>query len=827
MKHFYTLTLGALAMIVAFAACKKETAESGGNEPVMVTGSWTASFEDYEAATKAALMDDLSVEWAEGDEISVFSNKTNYRVASASVDGATAQFSGEVAQAETYLALYPYNSEASSSGDNITAILPETQDLVAGGADPDAMLAVARTKTSEMQFKNMVALIGIKCKGDVESLAITTPSSDDRIAGRVRFNTGTGRATAISGNNRIDMNGNPEDGATYYVAIIPGEISGIIAVATNDKGLTSEITVEEKNVSYESNTVTVYEVDFAGADWILRPPTGQSYELNGAKEVSEFCEFLPSPKEEVVNITVSGTDVTDELIAKISERVGAVSGNVVWDNVGATTTAGFFDKIECKGGITLSNCASLEKLDGFGAYASVEGDLVISNCPKLGQGFPVLETVNGSLTLENTSVMIGEGASFTSLKTVNGDFSVIDCGDQLTSFKGAVLTTIGGTITVTGNTSLTSLAGLDKLTRVGGDVIITDNGEIPTLSDETGVGYCIIREYLNMSIVGSTANVRLGSSSAPLDLSTLPACDGTMPGEAQSYTITSKAQLEAFLNAGITNETVNNLTITGADIDPATINRLSERVYAVEGTLLLENLTYATGTDQDSFSTEAFLSGMVHNYIFDGSIVLRNVTGGINPNGFRVVREIKGDLVIENCPGFRMNNWQGMALIEKIGGNFNFINSGDFFSGQAFESFTEIGGDFVISDLGPGQFYFLSGMNKLRTIGGDLVISNCPDFWGMNGFDKLTLLGGNVTITDYGKLPIKSGIVDGQDCVGLCILRDLLDQNVISKDATITISNDGVPVDFSTILSCNATYEGDKSGNGEKFDDPESVGGWN
>ena len=63
MKHFYTLTLGALAMILAFAACKKEEAPAGGDEPAMVTASWTASFEDYQSATKAALQDDLSVEW--------------------------------------------------------------------------------------------------------------------------------------------------------------------------------------------------------------------------------------------------------------------------------------------------------------------------------------------------------------------------------------------------------------------------------------------------------------------------------------------------------------------------------------------------------------------------------------------------------------------------------------------------------------------------------------------------------------------------------------------------------------------------------------------
>lgn len=826
MKHFYTLTLGALAMILAFAACKKEEAPAGGDEPAMVTASWTASFEDYQSATKAALQDDLSVEWEDGDAISVFSNRTNYQITASSAEGATATFSGEVAQAETYLALYPYNSEASSSGDNITAVLPETQTLVAGGADPAAMLAVARTQSSEMTFKNMVALVGIKCTGDVESLAITASGEDDRLAGRVRFNTGTGRATAISGSNRIDLDGNPEDGQTYYFAVIPGEVTGLTVVAMNDEGKTAEISVEEKAVTYGSNTVTVYDVDFVNdADWILRPPTGQSYVLEGADAVNEFCELLPNPKEEVVDLTIKGSDVTDEIISKIQQRVGAISGNVVWDNVGATTTAGFFDVIDCQGGITISNCQALENAAGFAAYETVGGDLVIEDCPALGQGFGALATVEGSLALRNTSVRIGEGASFTALATVGGDLTVEDNAD-ITSFAGAALTSVGGSINITGNTALTSLAGLDKLTRVGGDVIITDNGDIPTLSDETGVGYCIIREYLNMSIVSSTASVRLGSSSAPLDLSTLPSCDGTLPGEAQSYTITSQAQLETFLNAGITDETVNNLTITGSDITAETINRLSERVYAVEGTLLLENLTWATDPNTESFSTEKFLSAMVHNYVFDGSIVFRNVTGSINPNGFQVIHEIKGDLIFENCPKLLFNNWHGFESIEKIGGDFQLIASGDFFDGNQFKSLKEVGGDFIVKDLADGQLYFFNGM-ELETIGGDLVLSNIPNLWGMNGFETLTYIGGDVTVTDYGKMPIKSGIVDGSDCVGLCAIRDLQDNGFLCADAVITISNDGVLVDYSTILSCSATYEGDKSGDGEKFDDPDTVGGWN
>lgn len=827
MKHFYSLTLCALAVIAAIAACKKEDTPGGGTEPVMVNASWTASFEDYQAATKAVLTDGLSVEWTDGDAISVFSNRTNYQIKATSVKGKTATFSGEVAQTDTYLALYPYSEEATSSGDNITAILPEKQQLEKGKADPDAMLAVARASGSDMTFKNMAALVGIKCTGEIESLAIATLSSDDRIAGRVRFNTGTGKATAITGYNRIDFEGTPEDGETYYAAVIPGEFTGLVAIATNSSGLTAELTVESGQLSLERGTVTVFDADFSDVDWILRPPTGQSYTLDGAEDVLEFCEFLPNPKEEVVNLTVKGTDVTDELMAAISGRVSTVQGDLVWENVGATGTAGFFDAIVCQGGITFRDCASLKDLSGLGGITAVGGDLTVENCQALGQGFGALETVSGTLKLQNSSLSIGEGASFGALKSIGGSLLVSDNGENFTSFKGAVLTSVANDISITGNSSLTSLAGIDRLTLIGGDVIITDNGDIPLISDAENVGYCIVREYLNKNTISSTANIRLGSSDALIDISTLPACDGSMPGDPQSYTLVGKAEIEAFVSAGIKDETVKNLTISGDDVDSGTLASVATRVSNVTGTLTLENLTY-TSADGWGVGTDNFLEFLTHNGVFEGSIVLKNLGGTANnPNGFVPMTEIKGDLIVENCYGFCMH-WgkdSGFGHIQKIGGSMKFINSANegWYDGNAWASLKEVGGDFVLEGL--PHLYYLQG-TELTSIGGDLIIRDCPSFWGLNGFDKLSWLGGDVVISNYGKLQIKNGIVDGTDCVGLCMLRDMMDSGKMDPEATVTITNNEEEIPFDSILSCSATYEGDGNGTGEKFDDPEDVTGW-
>lgn len=830
MKRFYTLILCAAAL-TALASCKPDN--GGGNEQASeIDVVWNASFESF--STKAALGADLSVNWSGDESVTVFSGKKNYKLDAVESDGKTAVFSGTVASAKTYYVLYPYDAAATGSGDNITASLPEKQSLVAGGPDPAAILAVARTAGDEVELKNMVSLIAIKYSGNVKSLSVSGAADNDRIAGKVRMNTGSNKATVVTGVNRIALEGTPQSGKTYYVAVIPGTVSGLVVTAVNEAGLTAEIAVESDEVTLERNTVRQYDADFTKAEWILRPPVGQSYEIKGAKELAEFCAFIPNPKEEVVDLSISGDDITDEMLAKVRDRVSAVLGNLVWDNVGAKATAGFFDRIECRKGIELKNCRSVESASGFDAYTSIGGDLAISGCPAIGQGFNSVETVTGSLKIDNSNIVIGEGKSFAALSSVGGNFEVVNGSADFSSFKGAVLSSIGGDINITGNKGLASLEGINRLTSIGGNVVIMDNGAIPVISDDSSVGFCIVREYINKNIISSTANIRLGTSSEPVDISELPSCDGTKPGDPQSYVLNGKAEIEAFVNAGVTDEIVNNLYVTGDDFDSGTLHSIIKRVHTIKGTLTLENIGYTNASDGWGCGTEGFLEFFTHNGVFEGSIVLRNIAGtAINPNGFINMQEVKGSVIIENCYGFCMHwtnvadeNFQGLANIRKIGGDMKFINSGieSWYDGGAWANLESVGGDFVLEGL--PHLYFMRNMLNLTNIGGDLVIKDCTSFWGLNGFDNLTWLGGNVLISNYGKLQMKNGDVDGQDCKGFCLLRDLMDNKMMNPGATVTIVKDGTTIDFSTVKSCSVTDEADKNGENEKYPDPDTVGGW-
>ncbi|MCM1177327.1 MAG: hypothetical protein NC308_02690 [Clostridium sp.] len=829
MKRIYTSGLCVMALIT-MASCK-DNGIDGPEEPSVSNVSWPAHFEHF--VSEEGL--EPTVDWSANEAISVFANKKNNNFEAESYNGYEAVFAGSIQSAKTYYALYPYSESATNSSDNITSSLPETQALVAGGVDPAALLAVSRTSGNEFDFRNMVALIAVKVSGDIRSLSVSGASEDDRIAGKVRMNTGTGKVTMITGTERIALEGVPQSGKTYYVAVAPGTLSGIVVTGVNEKGLSAEIRVSDE-ITLESSSVMTCEADFSKVDWVLRPPVGQSYVISGAKELEEFCAFEPNPKEEVVDLTIKGDDITDAMLAKVSGRVGAVLGNLVWENLGASGTAGFFDRIDCQKGITLKDCAALASASGFDRYTRIGGDLVIGNCPGLGRGFNALETVSGSLKLDNSGAVFGDNQSFASLAEIGGNMEIMNCGSAFTSFSGASLATIGGDINVTDNASLHSLEGMDHLTHIGGNVVILDNGAIPVVSDGESAGFCVIREYLNKNIISSTANVKLGTSSEQIDLSELPSCDGTKPGAPQSYTLNGTAEVEAFVKAGITNETVNNLTITG-DVSTAALCSIIQRVYTVKGTLTIENITYVENPDSTpvwGIGTNGFLGGLAHNRIFEGSIVLRNLAGTANnPDGFKEIHEIKGDLIIDGCPGLCFH-WAGEAQgalynIKKVGGDLKIMNSSMESSrgldGTILHDLEEVGGSFVLE--GMTNIWFMKGMSSLRSIGGDLVIKDLPLFWGLNGFENLSYLGGNVVISNYGKLQVKNGEVDGQDCIGMCVLRDFVDNKVMNQDATVTIIKDGSQTDFSTILSCSATYEGDKNGGNEKYPDPDTVTGWN
>ena len=98
----------------------------------------------------------------------------------------------------------------------------------------------------------------------------------------------------------------------------------------------------------------------------------------------------------------------------------------------------------------------------FAALAVVEGNLTIDNIttgglPLLSGIFPALDSVYGTLTIQNQSVVA----------TIAG-FVALD--------------TIGGGLSINNNTPLTSIPDFGALTDIGGNLFIADNANLVTFS---------------------------------------------------------------------------------------------------------------------------------------------------------------------------------------------------------------------------------------------------------------------------------------------------------------------------------------------------------
>lgn len=291
----------------------------------------------------------------------------------------------------------------------------------------------------------------------------------------------------------------------------------------------------------------------------------------------------------------------------------------------------------------------------------------------------------------------------------------------------------------------------------------------------------------------------------------------------QSYTVTDNEQLAAYIDgaAGV-REVVTDLTISAADITLDNLNRLDDWISTVEGTLTIENIVAASG--QDAVNTAEFLGAMAPDGVFPGSIVFRNVTGNITSSGFNSLVEIGGSLIIDNCHDFM--TWDGwdsqLQSIRRIGGDVQYLNQQRGIEGLMFAGLEYVGGDFIFENDG---FFYLPEMGSLTHIGGDLVLRDNPNLWGLNGFENLETLGGNVVVENYGRLPLENSEIDGRYCIGLCLLRDLVEEGTIT--GTVTVSDDEQAVDFDTIQSCADYSANDGQATGEAFGEPETVEGWN
>ena len=284
----YIQSMMAFAAIVSFASCSSEDNTLIENESAVKVMTFTATQEGDSQSTRAAISttDSKVINWEENDQISIFDGSTNNLFTLTEGAGEkSATFQGEAATAETYIAVYPYQSDATLSGTSVNNVtLKATQTATDNSFDKEAALMMSQGNSTTLQFKNVVGFVKVNPKFDCTRIDLKAFDNSAILAG-------TGTLSYNDGNPTLDLSSAPtKDYAITLVGEIKADNYYYIAVppVTLKAGWTIKFTATDgtvysrkgtKDITFTRSQVTnLGEFDTDGSYW---------YEPRGEKVTAE------------------------------------------------------------------------------------------------------------------------------------------------------------------------------------------------------------------------------------------------------------------------------------------------------------------------------------------------------------------------------------------------------------------------------------------------------------------------------------------------------------------------------------------------------------
>ena len=635
------------------------------------------------------------------------------------------------------------------------------------------------TVTKLLEIKNNPELVSIS------KLGTKFCTGDIRISGNPKLNSIKALLNLKKMSGKIDIVGNEslgEDNASagreYGFNVLKELISNAIIPVAN-------ITLSNNHPGAATDPSTIGQVGAEGG--IL------SYTIKSLDDIAAL-------KGRVVNdLTVEGSQINDDAWAALGAAIDTVRGNVVVDGVVITTTENLFEKVVCKGSITLKNIETYMEGSGsrffntnaFKGYTRIYGDLVLQNIPYLihwgaGTCFSQIARVDGNLIIDNCGM---QQLAFASLQEVGGNFEMRNCNQEL--YTGWLwnlatkLTTVGGSLILESNHHENTLGGFENISHIGGDVLIKDLG-----SDDEGIGrvtmdgdgvypgWSLVQNWINRGFVKGTVNCYYNETD-PVEFDVPEA----LP---QEITITSQADIDAIVTPEGGKAVASVLNVKGASVNDDVWSKIKDKVGVVLDDLIVEDCTFT----------------MCSNFFADvevrGNITLRNINPGSGNTAFlntdNIPAHCPGNLTIE---GTKIHGWAGAGLnaITEIDGDLTFKNC-SCANNAAFAICEKVGGNVTISgisgfygsDQGPWNFDF--GFKK---IGGNLSYTGNPYVNSLKGFEKISGIGGDVYIDGNGGIRYETSGTD----YGFDLVAGWINQGFV-KGKVECFYADGTPVTFKT-----------------------------
>ncbi len=177
-------------------------------------------------------------EWENGDKISLFDGKSVSVVENAASGGTVAEFKKVVPErVASWLAFYPATQKMAST--TASSVIPAVQRATEGTCQREAAQMIAKSSTSRLYFRNIVAEVSVVLDmDDINSITLTAADGTS-LSGEFTVDYSTDDPAIEAGGNAanyVTLEGRMERGREYRFAVLPALVDGFSLVAKNVKG---------------------------------------------------------------------------------------------------------------------------------------------------------------------------------------------------------------------------------------------------------------------------------------------------------------------------------------------------------------------------------------------------------------------------------------------------------------------------------------------------------------------------------------------------------------------------------------------------------------
>ncbi len=444
----------------------------------------------------------------------------------------------------------------------------------------------------------------------------------------------------------------------------------------------------------------------------------------------------------------------------------------------------------CAGGFAGEDCAYATNFcNGNYTYATA-----------VGQG---CTTITGDLTISSTSAT--DLAGLESISVIGGNL-VISSNSQLTSLAGLDgLTQVSGNLTISSNGVLTSLNGLQNLDSVGGSMTVQSNNQMTqAIGMRVGVG-------TNLSISGNQLQVieftDLSALGGNLQISGTPAlmtADFPALLDVGNIQLLSGATDVAFNLANVGDSSALQIQGVNGSVDlSGLLTATSVSVQTSDVDLDLSQLGSATTVSVTSSSGILDLSGLV-------TATSLSITSTDALVDFGALEDLSGDLLIGTTSAGAVPATVSLPLLASIGGSLRVRNATGLTSFSA-AILTTVGGllEFTASAMGSID------LPELASVGSGASFQNNTQLLTLTA-PKLDDLGsGALTISNNAllntvDLSLVTSFVDGVTIsnnpnLSSLMLDELLDSVTINLSGNSAMTSFGAPK--LALVTGNATFD--------------------